>query len=115
MPGSISSGLRHGPAERALGYLLAVLERHAGAGRARPGSVDRRPGNVCGALTSLSWRLPPAPGREAAVSDLIEESLEGVTWFTAAERAGLLNLMSPLNLAKVEAAKNAGRRSVETV
>ncbi len=63
----------------------------------------------------LWWRLRPAPKRKAVLSDLIEESPKGVTWHTAAETRRLLDLMSPVNLAKVAAAKETGRRVVGTI
>ncbi|MYC65066.1 MAG: DNA cytosine methyltransferase [Acidobacteriia bacterium] len=63
----------------------------------------------------LWWHLPTPPKREAVLSDLIEEDPRGVKWHTAAETRRLLKLMSPVNLAKVEAAKEAGHRVVGTV
>ena len=49
------------------------------------------------------------------LSDLVEESPKGVRWHTAAETRRLLDLMSPLNLSKVAAAKKSGKRMVGTV
>ncbi|MYE05850.1 MAG: DNA cytosine methyltransferase [Chloroflexi bacterium] len=63
----------------------------------------------------LWWHLPTPPKREVVLSDLIEEDPRGVKWHTAAETRRLLELMSTVNLAKVEAAKEAGRRVVGTV
>jgi DNA (cytosine-5)-methyltransferase 1 len=62
--------------------------------------------------TWIWWRLPPPPVRNTAFSDLIEETPKSVRWHTPAETKHLLSLMSPKNLAKVEAAKRAGRRMV---
>ena len=57
---------------------------------------------------SLWWRLPlPAP-RRLALADLIEDA----GWDPPAKTARLLTLMSPLNLAKVAAARRSGRRTV---
>jgi DNA (cytosine-5)-methyltransferase 1 len=58
------------------------------------------------------WRLPPPPVRNTAFSDLIEETPKSVRWHTQGETKHLLSLMSSVNLAKVEAAKRAGRRMV---
>jgi DNA (cytosine-5)-methyltransferase 1 len=58
------------------------------------------------------WRLPPPPVRNTAFSDLIEETPKSVRWHTQEETKHLLSLMSSVNLAKVEAAKRAGRRMV---
>jgi DNA (cytosine-5)-methyltransferase 1 len=45
----------------------------------------------------------------------VEDNPEDVTWHTAAETRRLLEMMSPINRAKVNAAKKAARRSVGTV
>jgi DNA (cytosine-5)-methyltransferase 1 len=60
----------------------------------------------------LWWRLPPPDHRETTLADLIEEEPAGVRWHTAAEHDRLIALMSPLNRAKLERAKAAGRRMV---
>lgn len=61
------------------------------------------------------WHLPAAPLRTLTFSDLVEDEPQGVTWHTAAETKKLLNMMSPVNKAKVESAKNANRRMVGTI
>jgi hypothetical protein len=43
---------------------------------------------------------------------MIEENPTSVSWHTAAETQQLLAMMSPINLAKVNAAKRAGHRMV---
>ena len=63
----------------------------------------------------LWWRLPSPPERRAIFADLIEESPGGVQWNSPAETRRLLDMMSPVNLAKVEAAKRAGRRMVGAI
>lgn len=63
----------------------------------------------------LWWNMPTPPHRNTVFADLIEEKPDSVSWHTAAETNRLLGLMSPINLAKVEAAKRAGRRMVGTV
>jgi DNA (cytosine-5)-methyltransferase 1 len=61
------------------------------------------------------WRLPTPPARTSIFADLVEDAPHGVTWHTAAETKKLLGMMSPLNLAKVEAAKKAGGHQVGTI
>lgn len=63
----------------------------------------------------LWWRLPPPPKRNTVFADLIEEYPKGVPWHTAAETRKLLDMMSPVNKAKVQAAQKAGRRVVGAV
>ncbi|QUD87946.1 DNA cytosine methyltransferase [Phenylobacterium montanum] len=59
------------------------------------------------------WLNLPAPERRnTTFADLVEEQPTSVAWHTPAETRRLLAMMSPLNLAKVEAAKRAGRRMV---
>lgn len=58
------------------------------------------------------WRLPVRPTRTTTFADLIEDKPKGVRWHTQEETKRLLSMMSPVNLAKVEAAKKAGRRMV---
>lgn len=86
--------------------------------------AQQHPESFCLAYDGLtpaeraSWvwlRLPVPPRRTMTFADVIEEEPVGVKWRTAFETNRLLNLMSPLNLAKVEQAKRAGRRVVGTV
>lgn len=60
----------------------------------------------------LWWNLPTPPRRAATFADLIEEAPDSVDWHNQAETKRLLDLMSPVNAAKVEAARRAGRRMV---
>ena len=60
----------------------------------------------------LWWNLPTPPRRVTTFADLIEDEPQGVTWHDQAETKRLLDLMSPLHAAKVEAARRAGRRMV---
>lgn len=56
------------------------------------------------------WRLPMPPTRAAVLADLIEDDPQDVAWHTATETTKLLDMMSPLNRVKVEAAtRGAGR------
>jgi len=61
---------------------------------------------------ALWWRLPPPPRRTHDFADLIEAEPCDVPWRSAAQTRALLSMMSPLNLAKVEAARLTGRRMV---
>jgi DNA (cytosine-5)-methyltransferase 1 len=60
----------------------------------------------------LWWNLPTPEHRIRTFADEIEEMPQSVSWHTPAETRQLLAMMSPINLAKVEAAKRAGRRMV---
>ena len=60
----------------------------------------------------LWWNVPTPPRRATTFADLIEETPDSVGWHNQAETKRLLDLMSPVNAAKVEAARRAGRRMV---
>lgn len=62
---------------------------------------------------NLVWWNVPTPGRrQSTFADLIEDAPDSVVWHNQLETKKLLDMMSPVNLAKVEAAKRAGRRMV---
>lgn len=61
------------------------------------------------------WRLPAPPARNLAFADLIEETPADVPWHSPAETARLVSLMSPVNRAKLEAARKQGGRQVGAV
>lgn len=61
------------------------------------------------------WRLPVPPARTLSLSDLVEDAPQGVAWHSGAETKRLLEMMSPVNLAKVERGIKAGRRMVGTI
>lgn len=63
----------------------------------------------------LWWNLPTPPLRNSCFADLVEENPSSVEWHTPAQTAKLIAQMSPVNLAKLDAAKRAGRRMVGTV
>lgn len=63
----------------------------------------------------LWWRLAPPLLACRTFADLIEDEPESVVWRTPAETDHLLAMMSPINRAKVEQAKKAGRRMVGTI
>lgn len=60
----------------------------------------------------LWWNLPAPAARNVGFADLIEDQPSGVCWHSKAETERLLSLMTPLNLAKVDAAKRLKRRIV---
>jgi DNA (cytosine-5)-methyltransferase 1 len=61
------------------------------------------------------WQLPAPPRRATVLADLIEAEPDGVEWHRASETKRLITLMSPVNRAKVEAAKALGTRVIGTV
>jgi DNA (cytosine-5)-methyltransferase 1 len=58
------------------------------------------------------WNVPSPDRRNEDFVDLIEENPTSVRWHTTAERDQLITMMSPVNRAKLEKAKKAGRRMV---
>ena len=62
--------------------------------------------------TPIWWRLPVPPKRNTTFADILEDEPTGVTWHTQAATDRLIGMMAPLHLAKIEAAKHAGRRMV---
>jgi len=58
------------------------------------------------------WRLPEPDNVSRPLASVIEADPEGVRWHSAAETRRLLALMSPRNLAKVEAARRSGEHCV---
>jgi DNA (cytosine-5)-methyltransferase 1 len=62
--------------------------------------------------TPIWFRLPAPPKRNLTLVDIIEDLPTGVSWHAKAETDRLIGMMSPVNIAKVEAAKRAGRRMV---
>lgn len=63
----------------------------------------------------LWWNVPTPPLRNNAFADLIEDNPASVAWHTPLETRQLMSKMSPVNLAKVEAARRAGRRMVGAI
>jgi len=58
------------------------------------------------------WNVPAPPHRNDTFANLIEENPDSVSWHSDAERDQIVAKMSPVNRAKLEAAKRAGRRMV---
>jgi DNA (cytosine-5)-methyltransferase 1 len=60
----------------------------------------------------LWWSLPTPQPRRKRLADLIERNPKGVAWHTPAQTEALFAMMSDVNRAKVEAAKQSGKRMV---
>jgi DNA (cytosine-5)-methyltransferase 1 len=73
-------------------------------------AVEGLPGAVRDKL--VWWNLPAPERRAQPFADLVEDAPDSVAWHEPAETQRLLDLMSPVNRAKVEAARRAGRRMV---
>ncbi|HEY2179794.1 MAG TPA: DNA (cytosine-5-)-methyltransferase [Caulobacteraceae bacterium] len=63
----------------------------------------------------LWWNLPVPERRNQGLADLIEPSPAGVRWHSKAATRRLISLMSPANLAKLEAARRSGHRTIGTL
>jgi DNA (cytosine-5)-methyltransferase 1 len=75
----------------------------------------RRAVERSGQDNAVWWRVPVPPHRNLALADVIESEPSGLAWHSPSETARLLGLMAPANLAKVEAARRSGGRSVGAV
>lgn len=73
-------------------------------------AVDRLPNVLRDSM--VWWRLPTPEAPAASLASVIENESSGTAWHSRAETARLLTLMSPKNLAKVEAAMQTGERCV---
>lgn len=78
--------------------------------RALKKAVSSLPAEVADKL--VWWNVPTPERRASTFADVIEDDPDSVPWHNQAETKKLLDMMSPVNLAKVEAAKRAGRRMV---
>lgn len=76
---------------------------------------------LCKAVESLTprlkksviwWNVPTPPRRNKTFAEIIEENPTSVSWHTPSETKQILGMMSPVNKAKVAAAKRAERRMV---
>ena len=61
------------------------------------------------------WDVPVPNPRSQAFADIVEESPNGRGWHSPEETQKLLDMMSPLNRKKVEAARKSGRREIGTI
>ncbi len=82
------------------------------------------PANLVSAQTKLSkaaqahwlwWRLPEPPKRKIVFANFLENEPVGVKWHTPQETQRLLDMMSHVNLEKVNIAKRAGHKTVGTI
>lgn len=73
-------------------------------------AVDRLPTGL--KQDMLWWNIPTPSRRNTTLVNIIEENPTSVSWHTPAETQQLLGMMSPINIAKVNAAKRAGHRMV---
>lgn len=73
-------------------------------------AVDRLPKKLRDGM--VWWNVPTPSRRNTTFASMIEENPTSVSWHSPAETKQLLAMMSPVNLAKVNAAKRAGRRVV---
>jgi len=73
-------------------------------------AVERLPEDLRAGF--LWWDLPLPKPRPLSLADVIEDEPDSVAWHSADKTRELLAMMSPVNAAKVDAAKRAGRRMV---
>jgi DNA (cytosine-5)-methyltransferase 1 len=78
--------------------------------RALRRAIDALPAHLHKKL--IWWRLPLPAARTETFADIIEEEPADVEWHNQAQTKRLLDMMSPVNLKKVEDAKAVGRRVV---
>lgn len=86
-------------------------------GPARVWHPDSMRNSAAAGLENWFWLAPETPKScVQPLADLIEANPNGETpWKSAGEVEGLLSMMSERNLAKIEAAKRAGKRMVGTL
>ncbi|WP_353200232.1 DNA cytosine methyltransferase [Sandarakinorhabdus sp.] len=87
-------------------------------------SKDWHPNSLVAAQQGLSlhakrhwiwWRLPRPTSKVATLDVIVSDNPEGVRWHTEAETKRLVGMMSPLNVAKLDAMKKSGRRMIGTI
>lgn len=61
------------------------------------------------------WRLPSPGKRNSGLADIVEDDPEGVSWHSRMETRRLLDMMSPVNAAKVAKAMKSGVRTIGTI
>jgi len=57
----------------------------------------------------VHWRVPDPPPHTLDLASIVEREPQGVRWHLAEETARLLEMMSPVNRRKVEAARRSGK------
>ena len=85
------------------------------AGPFHPPALQRALARLAGAHRPLWWSLPPPPRRNVDFAALVEDDPSSVGWHNPLQQQRLLAMMSPLNLAKIAAATQAGQRKVGAV
>jgi DNA (cytosine-5)-methyltransferase 1 len=119
----VIDAVRFVPQSRPRVFIVAVAEGTSlpAESTASAATQDWHPKALVGAYNRLSpmaknnwiwWTLPTPLTRNTTLSDFIEEDPHDVRWHTAEQTARLLELMSPSNRAKVEAAKQTGGKVV---
>lgn len=63
----------------------------------------------------LWWTLPSKPVRQVSLCEVIEDNPTSVKWHTTAETTAVLSMMSEVNLAKVEIARQRKTKMVGTI
>ncbi len=61
------------------------------------------------------WNMREPSDRKTSFADVLEDNPKDVKWHTREQTQTLLAMMSPVNIAKVEAAQRSGRRIVGTI
>nr|VFK62034.1 MAG: DNA (cytosine-5)-methyltransferase 1 [Candidatus Kentron sp. TC] len=61
------------------------------------------------------WNFEAPPKQTAKLTEIIEDDPDSVSWHSQADTKKLLDMMSDINLEKVEAAKSSGKRVVGTI
>lgn len=61
------------------------------------------------------WKLPVPRARKTNFVDLLDNPEDGAAWHTPGETKALLDMMSPINMAKVKKAQASGKLSVGCV
>ncbi len=114
------------PQSRKRVFIVAFQkDMHADAGIAgRTPSIWWHPAALREAVSTLPdsvrqkwvwWDLPHPPVRNTTLADYIDAAPQGVEWHSPGETSRILELMSPQNLKKVEAAKKLKKKVVGTV
>ncbi len=111
------------PQSRARVFFIAVADDIAIPAKLRGSRCDEawHPTALTAAQGRLSdkaksswiwWNLPKPPVRNIGFVDLIEDKPLGCRWHSTAETERLLNMMTPLHIAKIEQARASGKRQV---
>lgn len=77
------------------------------------GVVARMPENL--RKHFVWWRLEAPPARNTRLADLLDDEPQGVTWQSEEQTQKLLAQMSALQIARVDALRESGRREVGAV